>query len=193
METAAKERLVGAAVLVTVVVLVVPAVLTGPRQPAPAPAPGTEDLRRVEIDLASPGRANDGAPPASDLPGPAQAIAAAPASQAQPAPPVATEANPEEPLPAPALAVQAPAGAAADIPGQGWAVQVAALASREAATRMVADLKLRGFAAFVVEHSTDGRLLYRVRIGPEAERARADALAGQLRSAGFEPAVVASP
>ena len=78
-------------------------------------------------------------------------------------------------------------------PAAGWAVQVGSFASRENAERLMRELGRQGFEAFVAEGSSGGRKLYRVRIGPVAERAQADALAARLRKAGRSGAVVAHP
>lgn len=78
-------------------------------------------------------------------------------------------------------------------PTAGWAVQVGSFASRENAERLKRDLGGQGFEAFVAEGSSGGRKLYRVRIGPVAERAQAEALAARLRKAGRSGAVVAHP
>jgi cell division protein FtsN len=45
----------------------------------------------------------------------------------------------------------------------------------------------------VLEYRADGRVLYRVRVGPEAQKDRAAALATRLEAEGFKAAVVAHP
>lgn len=193
METEVKERLVGAVILVLLAVLVVPALLSGPRQAAPVEPALSPELRSVEIDLGGPREtpsveivpldepvhaaqpdalpeAPTGVPQADE---PAQAQAPAPVA----APPPASPAT-----------VQAPAP-----PGQGWAVQVAALSNRDAAATRVAELKRRGYPAFLLEYRTGGRVLYRVRVGPESARERAAALASRLKAEGIEGNVVSHP
>lgn len=71
----------------------------------------------------------------------------------------------------------------------GWAVQVGSFGSRENADRLVRSLKLKGYAAFITESSSRGRKWYRVRVGPERNRAAADAIAARLRAAGIRGAV----
>ena len=78
-----------------------------------------------------------------------------------------------EPAPSPSQQI---AEVPAPVAG-GWAVQVAALSSGDAAAKLAADLKAKGYSAFVLEHRADGRVFYRVRVGPESKRERADALA----------------
>jgi DedD protein len=72
-------------------------------------------------------------------------------------------------------------------------VQLAALSSQDSATKMVADLKSRGYSAFIVEYRASDRVLYRVRVGPEAQRDRAAALASRLQGEGFKATVVPHP
>lgn len=191
MEQAVKERLVGAALLVLLVVIIVPSVLTGPPGAQPEPAPVTGDTRVVEIDISRPGSvARDGVedPVITVVPA-APASAGTVAAEREPAAAVPAEPEPESPEPPPASEVRPPpaAGSAA------WAVQVAALSSRAGAAKMTADLKGRGYAAFVIEHRADGKVFYRVRVGPEAQRVRADALAARLKAEGLKATVVSHP
>ena len=211
METAVKERLIGAAVLVLLVVLVVPALLSGPREPPPPDPAAQGPIRSVEIDMGRsrplsgpdepPQADRDLVPPApSGLPeAPAQGLSAS-ADRADTTPP-ATEAV-ARPLPADPVAPSAaalPAGAPPATgpesapPGAGWAVQLAALSNQDSARKMVSDLKTRGYAAFILEYRSGGKVLYRVRVGPEAQRERAIALAARLEGEGFKTAVVAHP
>ena len=192
MDTAVKERLIGAAVLVVIVVLVVPALLSGPRPPAGPLEPATEDRRVVEIDLTGKdGEREDPGLPAGpeaseadlDEPPPVQAPAAGPGTAAPAV--VSDAAGPTEPPPAPR---PPPAAAAA-----GWAVQIAALSKQEAAEKMAADLRKKGYPAFVAERRADVKVLYGVRVGPEADRSAAEAVALRLRQEGFKPAVVPQP
>jgi len=77
-------------------------------------------------------------------------------------------------------------------PASGWAVQVGSFASRDNAERLARQLKGKGFAA-TVSQSPKGKRLWRVRVGPEADRAAAVALGAKLRSAGQSGAVVPYP
>jgi DedD protein len=62
-----------------------------------------------------------------------------------------------------------------------WVVQVAALSTPEAAQRLEVDLRGKGFHAFVEKIEGPTRTLWRVRVGPEVERTRADALATDVK------------
>jgi DedD protein len=202
MEVRVRERLVGALVLVAIVVLLVPAILTG-RGSAPAQPPA-QATRRVEVPLgdavpeqeeqvlvpepvadapeagaawATPAPPDQGAqPPANE----AQARASRPAAPQAPAtrPPV-READP----PQPHVTAQTPA----------WAVQLGAFSNREKAEQLVADLRKRRYAAFLLEYRASGQVLYRVRVGPEQDRARAEEIAARLAKDGFQPVVARHP
>lgn len=61
-----------------------------------------------------------------------------------------------------------------------WVIQVASLGTSAAADDMVAKLRDDGYSAFVERATVNGRLYYRVRVGPEVDRARADKTAAKL-------------
>ncbi len=194
MEVRARERLVGALILVTAVVLLVPALLRGP-QPSPGAEATPPETRSVEVTLAE-----GAAPPGDDelVPEPEAAPAAplaAPPPGAEdagtgraPAPAQAEKAAPE-PAPTPAP----PAAAARRAETAAWAVQLGAFSTRDKAEGLVAELRSRGYAAFVLEYRGGGQLLHRVRVGPEQDRARAVAIAERLRKDGFQPVVAPHP
>jgi DedD protein len=66
-------------------------------------------------------------------------------------------------------------------------VQVNAFRSRENADKEVTQLKAKGFAAFVAPSQPGS--LFRVRVGPFAQRADADRAAVRLRQEGLTPSV----
>jgi cell division septation protein DedD len=72
-------------------------------------------------------------------------------------------------------------------------VQLGAFSSRSKAESLVAELRTRGYPAFVLEYRAGGKLLHRVRVGPEQDRARAAAVAERLRKDGFQPVVAPHP
>ena len=74
-----------------------------------------------------------------------------------------------------------PAGPKPVPPGtNAWVIQVASLVSPEAARTLQDELRAKGYPAFVEQADVNGRRYYRVRIGPEVERTRADRLAERL-------------
>jgi DedD protein len=144
------------------------------------------------------------APPATD-PAPEASASAAPAPAPQPSAsaPRAARANAPHATPRATAVAQdssgtsvAPRGrthtqAAAATPG--WAIQVGSFNSRENAERLASELRARNFVASVSGSTTNGRKLYRVRVGPEPDRASAQALAVRLRAAGHGGSIVPGP
>jgi len=62
-----------------------------------------------------------------------------------------------------------------------WVIQVASVATPEGAAELQGKLKTGGFPAFVEKAQVNGKLYYRVRVGPEVDRARAEQTAARLR------------
>lgn len=114
-------------------------------------------------------------PPAESEPAPAQA--ATPAVPTTPAEPVAPPAA--VPAPAPAPAAASPQTTPAQ-PLSGWVVQLASLASKANALALQERLRGLGYTAFVEEAKTAQGVLFRVRVGPELERANAEQLRNRL-------------
>jgi DedD protein len=184
MEVRVRERLIGALVLVAIVVLFVPAILKG-RDPAPAGLPEPAPTRRVEVPI------GHSAPAPEEqilVPEPAQPDSA-PAAQAPPAPAPEERRVASEP-PARTPASPAPAAGA---PASAWAVQLGAFSNRSKADQLVAELRNRRYAAFVLEYRASGQVLYRVRVGPEQDRKRAEEIAARLAKDGFQTVVARHP
>jgi DedD protein len=78
---------------------------------------------------------------------------------------------------------------------KGWAVQLGVFGSRANADRLAKRLKGGGFPVLINETTgKDGKKLYWVRVGPEAEQAGATALSAKLEAAGHrDTRVVAYP
>jgi DedD protein len=72
-------------------------------------------------------------------------------------------------------------------------VQLGAFSNRAKAEQLVAELKKRRYAAFLLEYRASGQVLYRVRVGPEQDRARAEEIAARLAKDGFQPVVARHP
>lgn len=179
-----KERLLGAAVLVAAAVLIIPALLDGPpreragdtRQLA-LPASESATLRTHVVDLEGGANASPAAverdtasatpAPATDRPGEPPPLAALPTTR------------PRDTLVDKAPATAAPVPARAEV--EAWAVQVGSFSSETNARRLASLLESSDYPAFVVRNVVDGRVMYRVRVGPEPDRERAEALAERLR------------
>lgn len=216
MEVRVRERLIGALVLVAIVVAVVPAILKG-RAPVVAEPPNAQ-IRRVEVPIGNESATVDdpelvpepALPAATPQASPRQPQAApgrsadkftqpptreAAPSRSAPSPAAKENATSTQPPPQPKAA--APTAQPAEKPVSttqtAWAVQLGAYSSRDKADRFVADLRKRGFAAFVLEYRASGKVLYRVRVGPELDRGRADAIAARLAKEGYQPVVARHP
>ena len=202
MEVRVRERLVGALVLVAVVVLLVPAILKG-RGPEPAAAPESAPVRRIEMPI------GDSAPapeekvlvPEQLMPEPPPATPPRETQAAEREPPVPASKPAPPPAPAPRSVAKPPAEkppappppTPKAVPGTAWAVQLGAFSNKSKAEQLVAELRKRRFSAFILEYRASGQVLYRVRVGPEQDRARAEATAARLAKEGFQPVVARHP
>jgi DedD protein len=139
--------------------------------PAPAPTPTPTPPRTSTPNPNSP-------PKSATTPAPAPAAEAPPPSRAA-APPSTQDAAPPRPKPSGATS--------------GWVVQLGSFASRPNAEKLAGELRGSGYAAFVSEFRGSGRVLYRVRVGPEQDRGRADALAARLAREGRKGTVAPHP
>jgi DedD protein len=196
MDRALKERIIGAAVLVLVVVLVVPVFLDGPsndgevvNERVPLPGQSDQDIKTIvlERDRSSPVPANGGAEAAQPVAQPKQVVV-----EPEPRAEVAEKA-PEPVVEKPAAerpASQVPAASSAT--GM-WAVQLGSFGNKENAERLAADLRKQGFAAFLSQLTTSSGELHRVRIGPQKDRESAEAMAERLAKAGHTGKVLPHP
>lgn len=198
MREGAKQRLIGAVVIVALAVIFVPMLFEDPSvgdlPPVPESIPPAPDLGpdvRSEVFLGPEDSGVGGLdsgdftasqpldlPPAGDLEPADPNGAAAPgdSGEAGDAPPVAlTPAAPE-----PGLSPE-PAPLPANDGMPSWVIQVASLGTPESAGELESRLRDGGFAAFVEKAEVNGKLYYRVRVGPEVDRASAERTAAQLR------------
>ncbi len=201
MDRTLKERIIGAIVLVVFAVLVVPIFLDGP--------PGEDEIVTETVTL--PGQSEQKMqtrvlernrstpePKEESRSGRETAIVEAPepeetgANDRETA--IVEAPEPEESATSggePAIA-EAPAPKETSATGM-WAVQLGAFSDRAKADKLAADLRQQGFAAFLTKVSTDKGQLHRVRIGPQADRAAAEAVAKKLESSGHKSRVVPHP
>lgn len=208
MEPALKQRLVGAVVLVALAVIFLPMLIKGPAPESGVgdvslelpPGPDGEFETR-ELPLVTPGATPSGGVVGMDVPGAAPDDGSLPTVDA--GQPAARDAL-DEPIvnedtadladaPAPAAAPQAPrsdtsaSGATNDgmfpppTAGSDWAVSFGTYSTTAAADRIVGDLRASQLPGFRERATVDGRTVYRVRIGPYASRAEAEA--ARLRAA----------
>jgi len=143
---------------------------------APAAAPGASPV--------APGNAPTGAASAPERTAPAPASAkpsGAPAAGQR----VATAAPTK-----PAEAAHA-APPKADASG-GWAVQLGVFSAEDNARRLAQKVNVYGYKPAVASYKSNGRAMYRVRLGPYSSRAEADATASALAAHGFAAQVAAA-
>jgi len=157
--------------------------------PKPVP-PAAEDLtyaQRLESDktddgLEKPKGGTSSTGRAARAVTPPITTAAAPATTAPAAPPVTVAAvpRPAPPKPAPAATVKPVKGPGGPVVASGnFTIQVGAFKDKASADSIVARLKNKGFAAYVV--SPEGEGLFNVRVGNFAARADAERVQGKLR------------
>jgi DedD protein len=205
MDRQLAERMVGAACLLAVLVLVVPAILDGNpdsgatiTHPSIGPTAGPSadasaeeslNLRTHTIRLDGPGRE-----PPVPTPRPLNSpppVSAVPEAKPVTGPPDSRQASaikPEAPArDAAAAEPMVPVVAAGKGGGSGnWSVQLGSFSQRGNADRLAAELESAGFSASVRGGGGASGTLYRVRAGPATDRTAAEALAARLATAGFK-------
>ncbi len=206
MEPALKQRLWGAVILVALAVIFLPMLIQGPAPdsgvsdvPLTMPDAPAGQYETRELPLVAPGEAPEGGavgldntaanPDAADLATPA--MPGAGASVAQPAP-SASSSQPvplgaegvSEPAALPAEIAPAPASPASTLPapaaGGDYAVNLGSFANAANAEGVVRALKQSQLPGYSEPATVNGRSGYRVRVGPYATRA--DAEAARLRA-----------
>ena len=198
MERTLKERIIGAIVLVTFVVLVVPVFLDGPPEGGETVServllPGQEgqDTKTVVLDR----ERNEPIPAANkedSASTPGEVVASGPAEE-RPVPDPIIEAAPArdeaQSDPPPQPAVTSPAASTTGM----WAVQLGSFSNKQNAEKLAADLRKQGYAAFLSQLKTSSGQLHRVRIGPQKDRESAELMAARLLKVGHEGQVVPHP
>jgi len=199
LDTALKHRLTGAVILVLLAVLLLPELLTGSGQAGRARASADAangaaangEERSIRIDLteaaatpaaAAAPEANERAPVALPVPVPQSA----PAAESAALPPAEVA-----PAPAAAASPAAPAvTATTPVPADAYYVQLGVFENQASARNLERKLRDKQFKPVVDEIQRSGKTLYRVRVGPEPDRASANALRARLETAGHKGSVV---
>jgi len=153
------------------------------------PTPSAATPMAVPGEAATPEPTSAGSPSSTpDVVAP-MSIAPVPAPVSPPA-----QTTPIQTAPAQAAPATSPRGDSQPVvkpaPAGAFAVQLGSFSSRDNANRLVREMTAKGFAAFVAPITSNGRELYRVRIGPARDRAAAEALATQLRRVGQTGSIV---
>lgn len=166
MDTPTKQRLVGAAVLIALAVIFLPMLVRGP-----APDSGVSDVPLEIPNQPSSGIETRDLPLVSPQAGEAGALgpAAAPADDRLPTVDTADADATAEPMQPPSVA------------GGDYAVHFGSYASRADASTIVGQLRGSQLPGYSEQTTLNGRSAWRVRIGPYATRA--DAEAARLRAA----------
>ena len=205
MDSALKQRLIGAAVLIALAVILVPMFLgNAPPQPQNTtlnldiPKPPDRDFQTRTLPVN--GAESTPAPAANPDKVVTVDTKAAPKVDARPEdskpapaaeqPAVPPRVEPVKPAPAP-VAASAPATPAPPAAAEGrFAVHLGIYADRGHADALVATLKKRGFAAYDEATEYQGKSMQRVRVGPYADRAAAETARLNIKQA--EPKVPSS-
>ena len=192
----ARRRLIGAIVLVTVIIVVLPMVLDSEPKPVsrdisvqiPSPDAGTFTSKVVPLPAS---KAATGASKAAESKAAARPVEEQKSAAAPPVPPSPepVKAAPKEtakatPKPAKATPAKAPKPAAKPAGGQ-FAVQVIALADAEKAKQMQAKITAAGIKAYTEIVKTTKGDVTRVRAGPFATREAAEKAREQLKAIGM--------
>jgi DedD protein len=196
MERALKERIIGAIVLVIFVVLVVPIFLDGPPEDGEIVServllPGQADDQDTKTVILDRERSEPIPVASSPQPVPIEKQEQKPVPQPIVEKPVQQPVARAEPEPAPAPPQEAPKPAASTT-GM-WAVQLGSFSSKDNAEKLAADLRKQGYAAFLSQLQTSSGTLHRVRIGPQKDRASAEAMAARLLKVNHKGQVVPHP
>lgn len=125
----------------------------------PQPAPAPREIVRTPIDERSP------------------EVETPPPAEEKPAPQEQTPATVEAPPAAPTKAEQSTAS-----PPKAWAVQVGSFTQRDNAMKLRDKLRSQGYNSFVEQITSAGKTFYRVRVGPEISRDKAEALQKELQT-----------
>jgi cell division septation protein DedD len=209
MDSRLKQRLIGAAVLVALAVIFLPMLVQGPAPdsgvsdvPLSMPDAPRADYQTRDLPLVTPGNTPDGGAvgmtqaPASVTPPPA-AASSAPAAAGGIASPAAIPVAPADAAaPAKADAVPTPSQDAPLPPvtaAGDYAVSVGTYATTAAADAIVASLRAARLPGYREAAVAGGQPAWRVRIGPYATRAQAEAArlhAAQLRESASARVVV---
>ncbi len=189
MDEGAKRRLVGAAVLVALLVIFVPMLVDNSDQAdglgEPIIVPGESDMDAAfDTEMPAVQDLDEDLGEDLTLPLPTPEGRGPDTGAAQPLLPPVEPASPSSPpalqpaAPGPTVSgpKPVPAGATA------WVVQVASLGSPGAAQKLQDELRGQGFPAFVEQALVNGKTYYRVRVGPEVNRGRAESAAARLQN-----------
>lgn len=187
MDTPLKQRLVGLAVLIALAVIFVPMLLDGS---------GSKERQRQALSLPPepiyeiPNRLGPQPDAVQDVPEPpveSPSASSAPPEAPPPDKPDVVQVRPSpEPTESAAVSVPTPtsepsAPAEHHDPLAAWVVQVGSFGEKKNAQGLRDRLRAKGYSAFVEKYASDGKSMYRVKIGPELKREKALDLQARLQ------------
>lgn len=199
-----RQRLIGALVLMALLAIIVPFFLgdqpgtsaedIASIPPAPEQIPGAdlpidEGTSEAPVGEVTADTVIDAATPPATTPVPDSAAVATPVPAATPAQPPVSKPTPEISSPAPTATAPARAPAASlsgatrnpvKAPASAWVVQLGSFSSERNAWALRDKLRNKGYHAFVERVSEGSKMVIRVRIGPELQRAKAEAVQQKL-------------
>lgn len=159
-----KRRLVGAFVLVSLAVIFLPMLLEEQQE---------RDVRIEETNIPKqPVVEEDFHSKVLPLPDDEPLIPPLPRQEQEAV--VAEQAEPPADLPVPEKTLEPKVGLSA------WVVQIASLSNKKNADQLVADLRKNRHSAFLEQVYVNGKNLFRVRVGPEIDRKRAERMAQEI-------------
>ncbi len=172
-----KQRLLGGAVLVALIVIFVPMLIDEPvdqqivsDHALPVkPQPFRVEPRKSE--------------PAAENPSPAEPPVAVVTPEAESAPPVAQPVPPVKSTPTQSERPSAnpPADDSARPSPSAWMIQVVSLTREDNARKLVEDLRKAGLPAQMETARVDGKTHYRVRVGPEVDHRLAEQMVEKIK------------
>lgn len=179
-ENQLKQRIVGAIVLVALAVIFIPMLLSGDREEDLAIVesnipPRPDNVERVRTLQIEPDQPLLPAEPPARTPVDEQT----PATDSQPAADTKPEPESEPVTETPEAGNETPSSAA---DSKAWAVQVGSFSKQSNALGLRDRLRDSGYRAFVEKVSTGKGDVYRVRVGPEVSRSKAEALQKELEA-----------
>ncbi len=207
MSPAHKQRVIGAAVLLALGLIIVPTLLDFSRDEQAdmmgVDIPPGPDAMRMEVlpleqwskklepgievqqQPAAEADAVEPVEPPAPTPDPVDVAVSAPPSETKPAVMMAPAAPPvAKPAPAPPVTKPAPAPAPkaeAVAVAEGWVLQIASLTVEAKANELRDQLHKAGYPVFIERGNSGGSVIYRVKAGPVTNRAAADELKTQVK------------
>jgi DedD protein len=155
------------------------------------PAPAQENASNTQSTAPTPAAASESNPEPAPQRSPTPQVAE-PASRVATTAPTPTEKPAPKPVETPPA--RAPLASANNVPtSRGWAVQLGSFSNRASADKLAAEFRSGRDDVFVMPVKTGATTLYRVRIGPMAERAAAEDTLRRVKTKVPGAAVVAHP